>query len=192
MDVEITIRVNRGEAISIVRKVTGRPAEREELAHALGRQVANRVVQCALQEAAEEARHPVCCGRSMQNRGRPRMTVHGLDGDIRIARRRYRCRCCGRESYAADGLLLCGRHRVTRPLAKRVCQLAAIERFTQLPQLLFDQHGVRLSHEELIALAHDVGGRRTGCGGRKPRSGSARPPPGGPGRRRRCGRVRCT
>jgi hypothetical protein len=93
----------------------------------------------------------------MQNRGKARLTIHGLDGDLRIPRTRYRCLQCGRELYAADGLLLCGRHRVTRPLAKRVCQLAAIEHFTQLPQLVFDQHGVRLSHEEILDVAHDVG-----------------------------------
>jgi hypothetical protein len=43
-------------------------------------------------------------------------------------------------------------------LAKRVCQLATVEHFTRLPQLLFDQHGVRLSHHEILDLAHEVGG----------------------------------
>jgi hypothetical protein len=158
MLVEITIRIDGREVETVVGEVTGTPAEREERTHALGRQVGHRVAQAALEQAAAQARHPACCGHPMQNKGRVRITVRGLDGDLRIARTRYRCGRCGREQYAADGLLLCGRHRVTRPLAKRVCQLAAIEHFTQLPQLVFDQHGVRLSHEELLALAHDVGG----------------------------------
>ena len=94
----------------------------------------------------------------MENRGRSAITVQGLDGPQRIVRRRYRCRTCERELYPADGLLEMGRHRITRPLAKRVCQLAAIEHFTRLPQLVFDQHGVRLSHNEIVPLVHDCGG----------------------------------
>jgi hypothetical protein len=95
----------------------------------------------------------------MDSKGWLRIPVRGLDGEVRIPRRRFRCRTCHREVYAADGLLLCGPHRVTRPLTKRVCQLATVEHFTQLPQLVFDQHGVRLAHEELIELVHEVGGQ---------------------------------
>ena len=36
--------------------------------------------------------------------------------------------------------------------------MATVEHLPELPQLLFDQHGVRLCHEELIELVHDVGG----------------------------------
>jgi hypothetical protein len=158
MLVEITIRTAEQEVCTLSEDIIGTPAEREERVHLLSRQVGNQVAQAVLQEAAAQAPHPACCGRSMQNRGRPRITIQGLDGPVRISRIRYRCAHCGHEQYAADGLLLCGRHRVTRPLAKRACQLATIEHFTQLPQLLFDQHGVRLSHDELLALVHDVGG----------------------------------
>lgn len=159
MLVEVTIRVAGREVETLQQDIHGTPAEREEQTHALGRQVGNRLAQPALEEAAAQTAHSVCCGHPMQNRGKVRLTVQGLDGHLRIPRTRYRCSTCGRELYAADGLLLCGRHRVTRPLAKRVCQLAAIEHFTQLPQLVFDQHGVRLSHEEILELAHDVGGQ---------------------------------
>ena len=54
---------------------------------------------------------------------------------------------------AADGLLLCGRQRITRPLAQRACQLAALEPFTHVPQLVFDQHGVPWSHAGLLEWA---------------------------------------
>jgi hypothetical protein len=160
MHVQITIVVAGREVETVQREIQGTPAEREELAHAVGREVGRVVNEQALTEWAQgEAGHPHCCGRSMQSKGWLRITVQGLDGPIRIPRRRCRCRTCGRDLYAGDGLLLCGRHRVTRPLAQRACQLAAIEHFTHLPQLLFDQHGVRLAHEELIELVHDVGGQ---------------------------------
>ena len=126
------------------------------------------ISEAALNDAAKDVRHPSCCGRRMANRGRRAITVQGLDGPLRIRRTRYRCRTCGHESTPADGPQTCGRHRLTRPLAKRVCQLATVEHFTRLPQLKFDQHGVRLSHHEMLGVVQDVGGvidaqRRAGC-----------------------------
>ena len=158
MLVQITLQIDGREVERIQQEILGTPAEREEQTHRLGKQVARTAAEHALAEAAAQARHPCCCGRSMQNKGRRRITIRGLDGEVRVPRTRYRCQACGRDLYAADGLLMCGVHRVTRPLAKRACQLATVEHFTELPQSLFDQHGVRLSHEELIELVHDVGG----------------------------------
>lgn len=157
MVIQITVQIDGREVERVEQEILGTPAEREEQTHRLGKQVGRTAAEHALAEAAGQARHPCCCGRSMQNKGRRRITIRGLDGEVRVPRTRYRCQCCGRDLYAADGLLMCGAHRVTRPLAKRACQLATVEHFTELPQLLFDQHGVRLSHEELIELVHDVG-----------------------------------
>lgn len=158
MLVQITVQIDGREVQSFEETVAGTPAEREERAHRLGKGIARAVAEEALGEAAGESKHPVCCGRPMQNKGRRRITIQGLDGRMRIPRTRYLCRTCQRNLYPADGLLMCGSHRVTRPLAKRACQLAAVEHFTELPQLLFDQHGVHLGHEELIELVHQVGG----------------------------------
>lgn len=158
MVVQITTWIDGREVEQVEQELSGTPAEREERAHRLGKQVGRVITEHALAEAAGQVRHPCCCGRSMQNKGRRRLTMRGLDGDLRVPRTRYHCGTCGQNVYAADGLLMCGRHRVTRPLAQRACQLATVEHFTELPQLLFDQHGVRLSHEELIELVHDVGG----------------------------------
>jgi Uncharacterised protein family (UPF0236) len=158
MVVQITVQIDGREVQQLRQEVTGTAAEREEQAHRVGKEVGRVVGEEALAEAAAAARHPSCCGRRMENKGKRRVTLHGLDGELRVPRTRYRCRTCGRDVYAADGELKCGRHRVTRPAAKRACQLAAVEHFSGLPQLLFDQHGMRLSHEEVIELAHDVGG----------------------------------
>lgn len=46
---------------------------------------------------------------------------------------------------------MCGPHCVTRPLARRACQLATVEHCTHLPQLVFDQHGVREADEVIFA-----------------------------------------
>lgn len=159
MLVEVILKVDGREVDQVRQVVNGTPAEREEQTHRLGKQVARRVTKPALAEAAAQVRHPRCCGRSMDNKGRRWITLKGVDGEVRVPRTRYRCERCGGNVYPADGLLMCGRHRVTRPLAKRACQLATVEHFTELPQLLFDQHGVWLSHEELIELVHDVGGQ---------------------------------
>ena len=117
----------------------------------------------------------------MQSRGWLRLTVRGLDGQVRVRRRRDRCRECGRDVSAADGLLLCGRQRITRPLAQRACQLAALEPFTHVPQLVFDQHGVQWSHEELLEWVPDVGGPaelpRGAIGAGRSRRGTSPPRP---------------
>ena len=157
MVVQITVQIE-GREVQWQKTLQGTPAEREEAGHALAREVARVINAAALTESAGEVRHPCCCGRPMENRGRRPLTVHGLDGLMRIGRRRYRCRTCGRECTPADGLLVCGRHRITRPLAKRVCQLATVEHFPRLPQLVFDQHGVCLSQHEILDVVHAVGG----------------------------------
>lgn len=42
-------------------------------------------------------------------------------------------------------------------MARNVCQLATIEHFTHLEQLVADQHGVQLGHDPMLNLVHDVG-----------------------------------
>ncbi|MCB0115155.1 MAG: ISKra4 family transposase [Caldilineaceae bacterium] len=159
MNVQMTIRIAGREVETVERTISGDAFEREEEAHRLGKEVGRVVAEQALGELAEQhQRTPHCCGRPMNSRGLVPITVQGLDGPLTIRRRRYRCVQCQRNFYPVDGSLLCGCHRVTRPLAKKACQLATMEHFTELPQLLFDQHGVRLCHAELIELAHDVGG----------------------------------
>lgn len=159
VDIQITIRIAGREVESVERTISGEAFEREEEAHRLGKEVGRVVAERSLGELVEQRqRTPQCCGQPMHNRGLVPITFQGLDGLLTIRRRRYRCEQCQRNFYPADGPLLCGHHRVTRPLAKKACQLATVEHFTELPQLLFDQHGVRLCHEELIELVHDVGG----------------------------------
>ena len=94
----------------------------------------------------------------MKNCGWRVIDVQTTCGPVPVQRRRYRCERCGRELYPADAQICCGRHRVTRPLAQRVCQLATTEHFPRLPGLIADQHGLTLSHETILQLAHDVGG----------------------------------
>jgi hypothetical protein len=96
----------------------------------------------------------------MKNCGLRTIGVMTTCGEVIVHRRRYRCRCesCHHEAHPADVRLCCGAHRVSKPLAKRVGQLAAVEHFTRLPELLSVQYGVMLCHETILELAHDVGG----------------------------------
>ena len=117
----------------------------------------------------------------MKNCGTRTIGVMTTCGEVTVCRRRYRCRCpgCRHEVHPADARLCCGRHRVSRPLAKRVCQLAAVEHFTRLPELVAAQHGVTLCHETMLELAHDVGGAAERMRLAEARSSAARrePPP---------------
>lgn len=94
----------------------------------------------------------------MGNRGRRPLTVWTGFGLVPVERTRYRCRECGHEVLAGDAELCCGRHRITRRLAQKLCQLATVEHFSRLERLAMDQHGVAIGHDELCELVHDVGG----------------------------------
>ncbi|MGE4001367.1 MAG: hypothetical protein AB7I48_14215, partial [Planctomycetaceae bacterium] len=68
----------------------------------------------------------------MENKGRRRVSIASLSGEVVLERRRYRCRRCGAWRTPADAVLCCGVHRMTRHLSKLVCQLATVEHFTRL------------------------------------------------------------
>ena len=114
----------------------------------------------AFPQIADRAPAPCCCGRRIRNCGLRTIGVLTSCGEVPVHRRRYRGRCreCGRELHPADAQRCCGRHRVSRPLAQRVCQLAAVEPFTRLPELVAAQHGVTRCHETELELGHEVGG----------------------------------
>lgn len=158
MHVKVTIEIDGREAGMFEKDVEGRAAELEESCLDLGRRTGRIVLEHGLTEVAKRCRVPVCCQHKMQNRGKRPITVSTMTGWVKLFRSRYRCQICGYEVYAGDAEILCGSHRVTMPLAKRVCQLATTEHFTRLPQLVADQHGVEIGHEEIAEIVHEVGG----------------------------------
>jgi hypothetical protein len=158
MNVKVTVEINGREG-GVIRKVfSGTAMEVEEQTEELKRRVGRIVLEQGFQEVERSTARPVCCGVKMNNRGRRPITVMTLSGEIPVDRTRYRCRHCGRECTPGDGAICCGSHRLTKALAKRVCQLATVEHFTRLEQLVADQHGVHLGHEEMAQIVHEVGG----------------------------------
>lgn len=94
----------------------------------------------------------------MRNQGRRPVTVTSGSGEVTYERTRYRCRECGEWQTPADSVICCGPQRVTRHIAKKVCQLATTEHFTRLEQLVADQHEVHLACETMWELVQHVGG----------------------------------
>lgn len=160
MLVQVSVRIDGRESVVVERELSGAADEIEEQVRDVEHRVGRELLQPAFQEIADRTSVPCCCGRSMKNCGLRTIGVMTTCGEVIVRRRRYRCRCetCHREVHPADARLCCGSHRVSKPLAKRVCQLAAVEHFTRLPELLSAQHGVTLCHETILELAHDVGG----------------------------------
>jgi hypothetical protein len=158
MHVEVIIRIDGRDVAIVKREITGAAREREEQVEELKQRVGGAVLEQALQEIANAVPRPTCCGHGLKSRGRAPLTVTSLSGEVYIERRRYRCQTCGRDMYPADALICYGRHRMTYPLAKRVCQLSTVEHFTRLEQLVADQHGIHLGHAELLQLSHEAGG----------------------------------
>lgn len=159
MNVEITVRIDDREVACVKDEIeTGSELVLEEETERVKDRVGRVVLESGFQQIVEHARRPCCCGRRMENKGKRRVTVISQSGEVVLERRRYRCRECHAWQTPADALVCCGRHRVTRYLARQICQLATLEHFTRLEQLLADQHGVHLGHDPMLQLVHDVGG----------------------------------
>jgi hypothetical protein len=157
MLVEVIVRLDGRKVGGCDGELLGTAAEVEEQAQRLLSRAGRIMLEPAFDEIANHTPAPCCCGHTMKNCGFRVIDVQTTCGEVPVERRRYRCERCGRELYPADAQICCGRHRLTRPLAQRVCQLATTEHFTRLPGLFADQHGVTLSHETILQLVHDVG-----------------------------------
>lgn len=157
MLVKFTLEVGGNEAVVVERELSGSAAEMEESLREMQQRSGRIVMEQVLLQAALSARPPRCCERAMTSRGRRVISVFTTYGEVPVERTRYRCQTCGHESYPADAQMCCGRHRVTKPLAKRACQLATREHFPELAQLIQDQHGLALGHDRLWEIAQDVG-----------------------------------
>jgi hypothetical protein len=158
MLIQFTVTVDGREVGIEGREVSGSAAEVEEQIRELQQRTGRMALEPALLQIADQTPAPRCCGRAMANRGQRVITVRTTFGEIPVSRRVYQCGPCGRRCAPADAQFCCGRHRITRPLAQRACQLATLAHFPQLPALLSQQHGVTLSHDTLVELVHDVGG----------------------------------
>lgn len=158
MEVQITVTIDGREAGCVKQSIPmGQAIEIEEQVERVKDRVGQVLLEKGFEHLRDDIHSPCCCGRAMENRGLREVTLMSLSGEVRVSRRRYRCRACGEFRTPADALICCGSHRVTRALAKRVCQLGTLEHFPELEQLLADQHGVFLGHEEMRQLVHQVG-----------------------------------
>jgi hypothetical protein len=158
MDVQITVTIDGREVACVKHPILlGRAIEIEEQTERLKDRLGQVVLEHGFEQLAHGLKTPCCCGRAMENRGLRPTTLISQSGEVRVLRRRYRCRECGAWRMPADALLGLGPHRVTRRLGQLVCELATLEHFPELEQLLANQHGVFLGHEEMRQLVHDVG-----------------------------------
>ena len=160
MLVQVSVRIEGREQVVMDQVLSGSAEELEEQVREVLQRAGRVMLEPAFQQMADRTPAPCCCRKSMKNCGQRTLCVMTTCGEVIVQRRRYRCRCrdCGHELHPADSRLCSGKHRVSRPLAKRICQLAAVEHFTRLPELVLAQHGVTLCHETILELAHDVGG----------------------------------
>ena len=159
MNVRIVIEVDGRRVSEIVEDIATLDAlDLEERVEQIKQRAGRAVLEPGLSAVGESCRRPCCCGRSMRNQGRRPVTVTSSSGDVTYDRVRYRCRECEEWQTPADAVICCGSQRVTKLLAKRVCQLATTEHFTRLEQLVADQHDVHLAGETMWELVQHVGG----------------------------------
>lgn len=158
MWIQFTVSVDGREVGVERREVFGSAAEIEEQIRQMQQRTGRMALEPVLTQIADQTPRPRCCSRAMPSRGWRVIAVRTTFGEVPVSRRVHRCDRCGRRTAPADAQFCCGRHRITRPLAQRACQLATLAHFPQLPELLAHQHGVTLSHDTLVELVHDVGG----------------------------------
>ncbi len=158
MLVRIRVWVAHREAEIIERELSGSAAEIEEHVRDVTQRTGRVVLETAFSHVAPTFAAPHCCGQVMKNCGWRTITVRSTLSGVPVSRWRYRCERCDHEQHPADAGCCCGRHRMTRPLAERLCQLATVEHFPRLQGLLADQHGVTVSADTVMELVDDVGG----------------------------------
>lgn len=158
MQVQIIVKIDGQADQTFSRQISADPQDLEEQAHALGKLVACHLTQSGLQQHLRQQPQTLrCCRRPMHSNGRRTLKATCLDGKIKLSCPRLRCDRCGHERTPLLDDLLCGPHRVTRPLARQVCLLATSEHFTQLPQRVHELLGVSLSRHQIQQLVLTVG-----------------------------------
>lgn len=158
MNVEIIVRIDDREVACIRNQLETRAElDLEEQTERVKDRVGRVLLEVAWSRIAKQIRRPCCCGRPMENKGKRCVTIMSQSGEVVLERNRYRCRVCRDWQTPADALICCGNHRITRRLARQICQLATLEHFTRLEELLADQHGVHVGHDPMMKLVHDVG-----------------------------------
>lgn len=146
MHLKIMIEIDERHAGIVEKELSGTGEQMEELTREATQRTGRIVLETALQQVETACAIPDCGGRRMESRGQRMLTLVSTFGSLKVSRLRYRCSHCGEETYPMDPQWRCGRHLMTRPLAKRVCQLATTNHFPLLPGLLRDQHGIALQH----------------------------------------------
>jgi hypothetical protein len=132
MDVQITVTIDGREVACVKHPILlGRAIEIEEQTERLKDRLGQVVLEHGFEQLAHGLKTPCCCGRAMENRGLRPTTLISQSGEVRVLRRRYRCRECGAWRMPADALLGLGPHRVTRRLGQLVCELATLGAFSR-------------------------------------------------------------
>lgn len=140
MSIEFIVRIEGREVASIEQEVpTTEALDLEQQTEQLKDRLEQVVLEVRFDRMASSLRWPCCCGRAMQNKGRRCVAIASLSGPVVLQRNRFRCVTCGAWQTPVDAVVCCGRHRMTRYLARQVCQLATLE------------------HDPRMKLVHDVG-----------------------------------
>lgn len=158
MNAQVTVSIGGTKVVEFEQDIALNSAlEIEEQVERVKDRLGRAILEQGFEKFGDELRRPACCGRAMSSRGKRPVTLTSQSGEVVLHRRRYRCNECGAARYPADESICCGEHRVTRLLARQICQLATLEHFPHLEQTVADQHGVRVGHDLMQQLVVKVG-----------------------------------
>ena len=96
IDVEVVVRSGGREVACVNQLVeTVESLEIEEQIERLKDRVGRVLLEGGYDQLGRQLRHPCCCGRPMENKGRRAVNINSLSGPFVLERNRYRCRECG-------------------------------------------------------------------------------------------------
>jgi hypothetical protein len=159
MNVEISVKIDGREVAHVCAELeTSQALALEEQTEQVKNRVGQAVLEVGWAQLVRSLKPPCCCGQKMRNKGKRPIAVNTHNGEVTLQRPRYYCQHCGDWRTPADAVICCGNHRISRLLSRNVCQLATLQHFTHLEELVADQHGVHVGHDRMMQLVHDVGG----------------------------------
>ena len=154
-NVEVIVRIGGREVVTLNHRFSGDSLEIEQQTECFKDRIGQVILTEACSRFDAALRRPCCCGRPMHRKGTRTVTLMSQSGEIGFEHTRYRCPECHCCRTPADRRVRCGNHRVTRHLAKQICQLATLKHFIRLEQLMVDQRAVHIGHDEMLQLVHD-------------------------------------
>lgn len=152
----VKITTEGGDTRILEETVQGSLSQREQGAHALGRQVEQAILELSLQEDQPVTPRPCCCGRPMNKKRLRHRTLLTPTGPVQWDRRVFLCPLCKQMVIPADAALGIPAGELSPRLAERALDFVQVQSYEQARAMLERTYGVHVAVRTLETLAARV------------------------------------